>query len=342
LGNTLLALRKHEASPSKISQSTKVVEAVKLKQPKKHKLKKKVVKKVKKRKQPKRATSNWQNIATNLIQIEKEMAKKEQQLETDRKHSADYLAIPKVNTSKRTRFNTWGNVDEEVHFDTSKLDKEHSVRLEDDKGDYVQNFKNYALKMYDDNEGIIDNSQLKQDKRELTLSLNPCLPILCDKRKVSYHSQNQNQYEDDLENLEKSENSLNLVHGPSKFYDNSKFSKKNSGENLGGESKGKRKRILTSENDSQSSNIAKVAKMKKHKKSRKTSISDSEFNSFYLAYEQHAKNRVDSSEPSASIHSAFNSTKVSPNVKATKKVATRESNLSLKCSDVQDSNKLSP
>lgn len=154
-----------------------MVEAIKLKQPKKHKLKKKVVKKIKKRKQPKRATSNWQDIATNLIQIEKEMAKKDQQLETDRKHSADYLAIPKVTTNKRTRFNTWGNIDEGVQFDTSKVDKEHSVRLEEDKGDYVQNFKNYALKMYGDNELVNDNTQPPSHKRELTLSLNPCLPI---------------------------------------------------------------------------------------------------------------------------------------------------------------------
>lgn len=134
------------------------------------------------------------------------------------------------------------------------------------------------------------------------------------------------------------------MYGPSKFYENSKFSKKVSGDKLSGEGKGKgkRKRILTSENDSQSSNIAKAAKLKKYKKSRKTSISDSEFNSFYQAYEQHAKNKKDSSDPSASIHSAFNSTKVSPNIKATKKITTRDSNLSLKCNEVPDSSRLSP
>jgi len=74
-----------------------------------------------------------------------------------------YLNVPQPKSSKRSRFNTWGNGDEDKADNNMSED---SIRLED-KGDYFGNFENYSFKMYDQSQ---DTGNQKMNN--LTLNLN--------------------------------------------------------------------------------------------------------------------------------------------------------------------------
>jgi hypothetical protein len=337
LGCTLKELRNKE-EPINKSQSSKVIVLPVLSKKPRKKLKKKIVKK---KKGPNRKKSNWKNISLKLIEIEKEIEQENNSGNSnqDRKNSQNYLAVSKPPINKRNRFHTWGNDREENVCWTSN--NEESVKLEE-KGEYFKNFKNYSFKMYDPVQEFENNASEKQNSNGLLLNLTVWPPLVYDKRKVSYNSHNQNNLEQISEgdNIDKSENSLNQGHWNNKFYENSRFGPYQSTLGWNKEKKHKRKRLLTSEVDNKTSDVHKSGKMMRKKHSRKGSISDSEFKSFYNAFEQHVKSKK--SNPTDSATSGFSSTKVSPDIKSVKKISNKKSNACLNLMKLSEDNSVSP
>lgn len=342
LGNSLCELRKVESIESKLTtQSTKEVSEITLKPAKKRKLKKKLVKKrkTKAKKKPQRATSNWHELSTQLDIIAKKMETDSKFNKDTKKYSNDILKVPEDKNPKRARFNTWGNIETaETYFNQNTDKKEKSIRLEQDSGDYFKSFKSFAFKVQDE----AKSPEIKidsLDRNELKLSLNPCEPIQCeDTRKVSFNSFNNK--------AEKSSDEYasvcSMPHGLSQFHGKHKHKKKNTTNQLELANISKRKRMLTSDSDYNDSNIAQAAKKKKYKKSRKTSISDAEFQQFYVAFEQHAKSKKDSSIPTGSVKSTFSSARASPDIHSMKKASNKNSNNSLNMRENLVPNNLSP
>lgn len=134
----------------------------------------------------------------------------------------------------------------------------------------------------------------------------------------------------DLEQVDNTDVSLCKNHGYSKFYENSKFQESSDNRKPVCKSKPVRKRLMTTQFEEATKDQSMVSNRKKYRKSRKkSSISDSEFKSFYQAFEKHEKLKVDHSNPTASLHSGFSSTKVSPDIKSMKKISSKTSNTSL-------------
>jgi len=94
---------------------------------------------VKKKKATKPApNSDWRDLSNKLIEIERELESKE-----ENKYSIDVQ--PSLTESKsRARFNTWNQEDYNSCF--NRTIKEKSIRLDTDKQDYYNGFKNYSLK----------------------------------------------------------------------------------------------------------------------------------------------------------------------------------------------------
>lgn len=283
------------------------------------------IKKVKFNPISRRDSQSLIKLSSQLMKLESKIGKEEKlnKLET----KTYFKQLCPINTSfrKRARFRTWDdNYSNILKPKISK--KENSIKLENFQWSYDSSFKNYSLQMYDETKKYEtkDNSEIK----ELKLLLNPCLPVDPNERKESYNSHNPFQ----LDSLEENEVIPSQLQGSfwAKFSENFKFNVDREDTYSDSALKAKRSRILTSENDSQYSKLEKKSnKRKKHKASRKTSISNSEFNSFYLAYDNHAKAK-NGSMLTSSVRSSVSSQIVSPDSNSLKKRLSKESNSSAK------------
>jgi len=211
---------------------------------------------------------------------------------------------------------------------SDKSDKEISIKLEDEKPtSYAKSFKNYAFKTYD--EGAEDggeNEEYEENDIEITdlkINLNPCLPGEPAFRKSSSNSQtlHKNIPLQACDGVEGREVSVQKSITKSKFNTNPHFKSSNMETASDSAIKTKRKRLNTGSSTSNTSLTKAVGKRKKYyKKSRKTSISNNEFNTFFVAFEQHSKLKMDSSNLTASgEQESFSSAKVSPEMKANPK-----------------------
>lgn len=183
-----------------------------------------------------------------------------------------------------------------------------SIKLDDEKAGYTKSFKNFAFKTYDE---APEEEKEKKEETFLKLNLNPCLPVEQNFRKKSSNSQNVHQ------NLPLQQVEVQEI--AERFCKNPKFEKKsNSNTNVPVSShdtascsalKSKEQQFFVSSTISEATRVLSTKKRKK--KTRKLSISNNEFNAFYLAFEKHSKTKNEKSLLTPSVPSTGNSGQMS-------------------------------
>jgi len=265
---------------------------------------KRFLKRTKKRRKVKRKESKHiSELSSKLLEIENTLDFKAK--EGPRKLTQDIVCPINTGFKKRARFRTCQTTsDFQQKLIENISEKEMSIKLDDEKAGYTKSFKNFAFKTYDE---APEQEELKEEKSFLRLSLNPCLPIEQNFRKKSSNSQNVHQNLP-LQNVDSHEIADNFCRNP-KFE-----AKSNSNTNIPTSShdtascsalKSKDQKFFISSNLSEATRV--LSTKKRRKKDRKLSISDNEFNTFYLAFEKHNKTKNEKQMLSPSIPSTGNS-----------------------------------
>ncbi|CAI2359627.1 unnamed protein product [Moneuplotes crassus] len=265
------------------------------------------IKNIKKRKIKNKEPKYIRELSSKLFEIENSLDIKAN--EASRKLTQDVTCSVNEDFKKRGRFWTCSTSYEfQATLTDNPSDKELSIKLENEKVGYAKSFKNYALKRYDD----FDEEERKgQEETYLNLNLNPCLPVESYFRKKSSNSQNlhQNNPLQSIEDLDESEIFLKNLEFKKKCHSNSVIPDSNHDTTSCSGIKSKEQKNQASSAISENTRVK--SPKKKRKKDRKLSISNTEFNAFYSAFEKHSKTKMNKSFLTPSIPSTVNSGQMS-------------------------------